>query len=106
MQGLELVGCDAIFEEQLDGNHALVLPDSAYVKIALPNMSPWLLADEYVGHSRERADPFCLAHASPPGAYLHDVPSAICAQWEAPSVLPARGNLLRYAAIHQAVAIL
>ena len=40
-EGLEIIGGDATFEEQEDGGSALVVPDEAFLTLALPTVSPW-----------------------------------------------------------------
>ncbi len=45
-EGVEVVGGDACFEEQEDGGQALLMPEGAYLKLALPHVSPWSLEDD------------------------------------------------------------
>ena len=44
--GVEVVGGEASFEEQEDGDKALLVPEGAYLKVALPGMSSWMLEDD------------------------------------------------------------
>ena len=45
--GVEVVGGDAVFEEQEDGNSALIVPEGAYLKVSLPGgLAPWMLEDD------------------------------------------------------------
>jgi len=44
--GVEVIGGEGVFEEQEDGNKALMIPEGAHVKISMPGMSPWMLEDD------------------------------------------------------------
>ena len=44
--GLDIIGGDAVFEEQEDGDQALVVPEGAYLRLAVPSISPWGLEDD------------------------------------------------------------
>ena len=43
--GVQLLGGEAVFEEQADGSQALLLPEGAFLKLQL-NASPWVLAED------------------------------------------------------------
>lgn len=45
-EGLEIVGGEPTFEEQEDGDSALIVGEGTYVKVCLPPMSPWMLEDD------------------------------------------------------------
>ena len=44
--GLEVVGGDPTFEEQEDGAQALMMCEGSYMKVTLPNVTPWSLEDD------------------------------------------------------------
>ena len=44
--GLEIVGGDPAFEEQEDGDKALIVPEGAYVKVTMPAIPSWDLAED------------------------------------------------------------
>jgi hypothetical protein len=43
-EGVQLLGGEALLEEQEDGGHALLVPEGAFLKLTLP-ASPWVLAE-------------------------------------------------------------
>ena len=45
-EGLEVIGGDATFEEQEDGDQALVVPEGASLRLTVNNISPWGLEDD------------------------------------------------------------
>ena len=45
-EGLEVVGGDPTFEEQEDGAQALIMCEGSYMKVTLPNVTPWSLEDD------------------------------------------------------------
>ena len=44
--GVSLVGGEAVFEGQEDGNSALLVPEGAHLRVAMPGISPWSLEDD------------------------------------------------------------
>lgn len=45
-EGLEVVGGDPTYEEQEDGAQALIMCEGSYMKVTLPQVSPWSLEDD------------------------------------------------------------
>ena len=43
---MQVVGGDPSYEEQEDGSQALLMPENSYLKLSLPQVSPWTLEDD------------------------------------------------------------